>query len=143
MLPASTAQTLRARILVALEILIPFHAIALAGHSLGGALATLAAFDIARELKLRDISVVTFGAPRTGNRAFAREYELLVPDTWHMINAKVGSVLLDARGWQVNQTHEITINRCGVQERSGQPRNSANWLHDQALAPPCSWVGTA
>lgn len=59
------------------------------GHSLGGALATLAAFDIAKELRLTDISVVTFGAPRTGNRAFAREYELFVPDTWHVINAKV------------------------------------------------------
>ncbi|KAK9843872.1 hypothetical protein WJX84_004447 [Apatococcus fuscideae] len=58
------------------------------GHSLGGALATLAAFDIAKELALTQISVVTFGAPRTGNRAFSREYEDLVPDTWHVINAK-------------------------------------------------------
>lgn len=69
-----------------------------AGHSLGGALATLAAFDIAKELQLRDISVVTFGAPRTGNRAFAREYEQYVPDTWHMINAKVGSLACAAAG---------------------------------------------
>lgn len=59
-----------------------------AGHSLGGALATLAAFDIAKELRLTDIHVVTFGAPRTGNRAFAQEYEQMVPDTWHIINAK-------------------------------------------------------
>ncbi|KAK9819503.1 hypothetical protein WJX74_000076 [Apatococcus lobatus] len=62
--------------------------ILITGHSLGGALATLAAFDIAKELRLSNISVVTFGAPRTGNRAFAREYELVVPDTWHVINAK-------------------------------------------------------
>ena len=60
-----------------------------AGHSLGGALATLAAFDIRRHLQLTNIHVVTFGAPRTGNRAFAREYEQLVPDTWHVINARV------------------------------------------------------
>ena len=61
-----------------------------AGHSLGGAMATMAAIDIAKELRLTNISVVTFGAPRTGNRAFAREYEQHVPDTWHIINAKVG-----------------------------------------------------
>ena len=60
-----------------------------AGHSLGGALATLAAIDIRRHLQLTNIHVVTFGAPRTGNRAFALEYQRLVPDTWHVINARV------------------------------------------------------
>ncbi|KAK9849140.1 hypothetical protein WJX84_002776, partial [Apatococcus fuscideae] len=58
------------------------------GHSLGGALATLAAIDIRRHLQLTNIHVVTFGAPRTGNRAFALEYQCLVPDTWHVINAR-------------------------------------------------------
>lgn len=53
-------------------------AAACAGHSLGGALAQLAAFDIvqrAREegLPLK-VEVYTFGAPRVGNHAFAREY---------------------------------------------------------------------
>ncbi len=32
------------------------------------------------------ISCYTFGAPRTGNHAFAREYDDLVPDTWGIIN---------------------------------------------------------
>ena len=31
----------------------------------------------------------TFGAPRTGNHTWAREYEELVPDTWHIINDQV------------------------------------------------------
>ena len=43
-----------------------------AGHSLGGALATLAAFDIAKGLQSADsaskheVICYTFGAPRTG-----------------------------------------------------------------------------
>ncbi|KAK9813862.1 hypothetical protein WJX73_002319 [Symbiochloris irregularis] len=67
------------------------------GHSLGGALATLAAFSFAtgaEEAGYKDsatggplpIACYTFGAPRTGNHTFAREYEGLVPDTWHIIN---------------------------------------------------------
>ncbi|KAL4458650.1 hypothetical protein ABPG75_013515 [Micractinium tetrahymenae] len=32
------------------------------------------------------LSVYTFGAPRTGNHAFAREYGQLVPDSWSVIN---------------------------------------------------------
>ncbi len=32
------------------------------------------------------LSVYTFGAPRTGNHAFARDYGSLVPDSWSVIN---------------------------------------------------------
>jgi len=31
----------------------------------------------------------TFAAPRTGNHAFAREYNAMVPDTWSIINDQV------------------------------------------------------
>ncbi|KDD71882.1 hypothetical protein H632_c4233p0, partial [Helicosporidium sp. ATCC 50920] len=61
------------------------------GHSLGGALATLAAFDLlnacAKARQACEVTVYTFGAPRTGNAAFARAYDELVPDTWHVINS--------------------------------------------------------
>ena len=59
------------------------------GHSLGGALATLAAYAIRKAcpcLACTDISCYTFGAPRTGNHAFAWDYNDIVPDTWGMIN---------------------------------------------------------
>ena len=49
-----------------------------AGHSLGGALAQLAANDIARgaqqQLLRAEITCYTFGSPRVGNHAFAAEY---------------------------------------------------------------------
>ena len=58
------------------------------GHSLGGAVAQLASFDIARELGVPParVSVYTFGSPRIGNRALAAEVAEVVPDTWHVIN---------------------------------------------------------
>ncbi|BDA48303.1 probable lipase at C-terminar half [Coccomyxa sp. Obi] len=58
----------------------------LTGHSLGGALAALAAHDLVTHCGLTSCQVYTFGAPRPGNRAFKREYDQLVPDTWHIIN---------------------------------------------------------
>jgi len=59
------------------------------GHSLGGALATLAAYDIQGACDYKDkldLSCYTFGAPRTGNHAFAYDYNDKVPDTWNVIN---------------------------------------------------------
>ncbi|GMH44638.1 hypothetical protein BSKO_12590 [Bryopsis sp. KO-2023] len=58
------------------------------GHSLGGAMAVVAAFDIAKRCGLRSdqISCYTYGAPRVGNHAFVKEYNSLVPDTWQVVN---------------------------------------------------------
>ena len=72
-----------------------------AGHSLGGALANLAAFDIQRHcpcLKPMDVSCYTFGAPRVGNHAWAKLYDATVPDTWTLINNQVCLTLCHDRG---------------------------------------------
>lgn len=42
----------------------PLQCSRLAGHSLGGALATLAAYDIAKAFPSFEVSCYTFGAPR-------------------------------------------------------------------------------
>ncbi|KAK9902208.1 hypothetical protein WJX75_007799 [Coccomyxa subellipsoidea] len=64
--------------------------VAITGHSLGGALARLAAHDIARECqdcgKTVRVGCYTYGSPRVGNHAFAREFDKVVPHCWHIIN---------------------------------------------------------
>jgi hypothetical protein len=34
-------------------------------------------------------AALSVGAPRTGNHAFARDYNAMVPETWHVINDQV------------------------------------------------------
>lgn len=53
------------------------------GHSLGGALALLCGLEFSNQ-GLQPDSVVTFGAPRVGNKAFARMFNKIVGD--HTIN---------------------------------------------------------
>ena len=65
------------------------------GHSLGGVMAVLAAYDIAHLFPFKSTQVYTVGAPRPGNKAFAAKYEARVPATWHIINPKA-SLLSDS-----------------------------------------------
>eukprot|EP00210_Caulerpa_lentillifera_P008426 g8038.t1 len=60
----------------------------LTGHSLGGALATLAAYDLQLHASVpsNKIECYTFGAPRVGNYPFAYDYCQRVPNTWNVIN---------------------------------------------------------
>ena len=60
------------------------------GHSLGGALAVLAAFDIRRAMPDFRVEMYTYGTPYPGNQAYAREFNELLPDTWHVIHEGVG-----------------------------------------------------
>lgn len=58
------------------------------GHSLGGALAVLCAYDIIKRNLCSDIEVslecMTFGAPRVGNRAWARDFNATVRNCWQV-----------------------------------------------------------
>ncbi|GAB4427461.1 MAG: hypothetical protein Kow0031_07490 [Anaerolineae bacterium] len=56
------------------------------GHSLGGALATLAAMDIKLNVPGKEVSCYTLGSPKVGNPAFAAAYNKLVPDTHRIVN---------------------------------------------------------
>jgi len=57
------------------------------GHSLGGALATFAALDIQRRHKeqLCEVSCITFGSPRLGNRRWAKLFRNHVPRTLRFV----------------------------------------------------------
>jgi predicted lipase len=56
------------------------------GHSLGGAIASLAALELAKHFPSSQLHVYTFGQPRVGNRCFAAEYQAKVPDHWSVVN---------------------------------------------------------
>lgn len=56
------------------------------GHSLGGALATLAALDIQFNCPDKEVSCYTYGSPKVGNRDFAESYNKRVPNTFRFVN---------------------------------------------------------
>ena len=49
----------------------PSASIDVTGHSLGAALATLAAIDIKKYFSFNKVTFYTFGSPRTGNKVFS------------------------------------------------------------------------
>ena len=61
------------------------------GHSLGGAMANLAAVDLAKMMTWASIKVYTVGAPRAGNHAFAKEYNQLISDSFAIMNYRVSN----------------------------------------------------
>jgi len=77
-------ESMRNKIAEALETIAPAKTLYIAGHSLGGALAVLAAADLAAGGR-RPV-VYTFGAPRAGNPRFACRYDKLVPDSYRIAN---------------------------------------------------------
>lgn len=58
------------------------------GHSLGGALATLASLDLVEELDLKGVSMISLGAPRVGNREYARLYNSRVGNYYRLTHAR-------------------------------------------------------
>ncbi|MFC0214758.1 hypothetical protein ACFFK0_20330 [Paenibacillus chartarius] len=70
---------IRSPLMHALRRLSPNKKLILTGHSMGGALATLAAVDVALHTRFRKPCVYTFGSPKVGDIQFASEYDRLVP----------------------------------------------------------------
>jgi len=58
----------------------------IAGHSLGSALATLLAIDVAGNGVFASPTVYTFASPRVGDKVFAGTYDSLISDSWRIAN---------------------------------------------------------
>lgn len=58
------------------------------GHSLGGAIATLAAMEVALAVpQIREqIQLYTYAAPRVGDRLFAQAHSQLIPNSYRIVN---------------------------------------------------------
>jgi hypothetical protein len=65
----------------------PIASLVITGHSLGGALATLLALDVAANTALgKNLAAWTFASPRTGDPSFADTYNQVVPNTVRIAN---------------------------------------------------------
>ena len=64
----------------------PVSSVAICGHSLGGALATLLALDVAANTVFKDPAAYTFGSPRTGDSLFANTYDQVVKNSYRVAN---------------------------------------------------------
>jgi len=56
------------------------------GHSMGAAIATLAAADLYAITP--DLSLYTFGSPRVGDEKFAAHIDRIIPDTYRIVNSQ-------------------------------------------------------
>lgn len=60
----------------------------LLGHSMGGALAQLAALDLKINFDLPDVKVYTFGSPRLGNSVFSDFFNEHVTEAWRFTHGR-------------------------------------------------------
>jgi triacylglycerol lipase len=66
----------------------PTATLVVTGHSLGGALATIAALDLQYNItqhSKQPLSVYTFGAPRVGNAALVESFSQRVPNSYRFV----------------------------------------------------------
>lgn len=81
-------QSLAQQVQEAAKTLNPALPCYITGHSLGGALATLAALDLALQFpKLKSrIQLYTYASPRVGNPDFATQHSHLLPNCYRVVN---------------------------------------------------------
>ncbi|XP_053402688.1 lipase ZK262.3-like [Mercenaria mercenaria] len=66
----------------------PTYDIVITGHSLGGALASLAAVSLVyhRVVPVSRMSLYTFGSPRVGDKEYALNHDQLVNNSWRVVH---------------------------------------------------------
>ena len=58
------------------------------GHSLGGAVATLSAIQIAKFVSKERIVFMNYGSPRVGNQNFVNYFMSIIPNGIRVVNYK-------------------------------------------------------
>lgn len=82
-----------------------YNNIIVCGHSLGGALATICCLDICDNIYNRNITCVTFGCPRIGNKDFS--------DLYNLYNIKMHRIVISddlVPKWPINREYTHICN---------------------------------
>ena len=116
------------------------------GHSLGGALASLTAYEISTRLKEFEyptritVQVYTFGEPRVGNLQFATEYNRRVPLTYRVVyrDDVVPHVPLESFGYYHEGTEVWVRSKsryvvCKSRAEDDECSDGRSWLFDYNL----------
>lgn len=83
---AGAVSTTVADSLATLPFAQPVDAMTICGHSLGGALVTLLALDVAANTSFKNPTVYTYASPRVGDPSFADTYDQVVSNTFRVAN---------------------------------------------------------
>ncbi|KAH7708821.1 Protein F25A2.1, partial [Aphelenchoides avenae] len=94
------------------------------GHSLGGALASLAAGSLAQQgiYPSANIRLYTFGQPRTGNVAYAQAIEHLVPEAYRVVHSHDIVPHVPPQGFEGYRHHKTEV-----------------WYNNNAMTPGSSY----
>lgn len=74
------------QVLATLPFALPISSLTICGHSLGAALATLLALDVAANTGFSDPTVYTYASPRTGDPHFVSTYNQVVKHSFRIAN---------------------------------------------------------
>jgi hypothetical protein len=89
--------SLQSNILSVLKELPSTYNLLVTGHSLGGALATLAAYDVIFKNAFLSVNLITFGSPRVGDSIFRDSFKKLSSltrfDSWRFVNTNLNNGL--------------------------------------------------
>ncbi|GLC42482.1 hypothetical protein PLESTF_000759200 [Pleodorina starrii] len=123
------------------------------GHSLGGALATLSAYELASYKEhagsIRSVTLYTYGCPRVGNATFAADFNKVLQDAWRVTNRLdvVPSVPPSGSMWKFTHVgNPVRLREDGIFYKGTEnPQNPQDDLDKDIswLASLFSWKGTA
>jgi triacylglycerol lipase len=85
--------------------------VAVTGHSLGGALATLCAVDLQYNFANLAIEIYTFGSPKVGNKGFEESFNRRVPNSYRFVSGMdiVAELPRWWQGWYAHVKTEIRL----------------------------------
>jgi hypothetical protein len=120
--------------------------VTLTGHSLGAALATLAAYDLGATYTIQD--VYNFGSPRVGNPAFASAYNAKFSNHWRVTHYKdpvphgptlsMGFYHIANEAYYKNTTEDGYKICTTAEDKSCADQFGGNLFSDLALAACCA-----